>query len=333
MCVLLVGDSSTDFVKLNCVEVDFAAIVSPVNVPANADQVISLTDKGDVLRDGDLVEFFASGQTCSGSTPFNVSAPADASYTNVVNFTTGSTHKFDFSTLNTTSMAIASPCVKRGTDVFKISASVNIDAAVVGLAGDPHVRTASGDWVDFYGETGVYTLLDGDDLQANAKFGYAIRDNFMIWHPKVMRPGTLVEEVGIQLKGAKTSLRVGTQGGGIVSVRENMKPTAFWSGSADRSLQVGEYSIEWSKCTKDCDVVMPWGTHQRTHSLTVKGRGELLQMFVAKSGGYRFVDIEAMAGSTSQGLLADASAAPAALAERLLSGGEMAYQVSVGMLS
>jgi hypothetical protein len=321
-----------------CLSVGFEVTLSPESVPANSGQLVAVTFDEQMLSAGDEVMFVAKGKSCDSTTPTFSTAratqqalPYYSSHATIVN--SGDALTFDFSGM--TAGIQTRLCVNSSGTIFSLSSSTldvtkgveNTQYNAAGLYGDPHVRSSNGEFLDFYGETGVYTLLDGN-MQANAKFGYAVRDNFMIWHPKVMRPGTLVEEVGIQLKDTKTTLRLGTQGGGIVSVRENLKSTEFWAaGSEGRNLQVGDYSINWAMCEVDCEVTMPWGTHQRTHSLTVKGRGELLQLFVAKSGGYRFVDIEAMPSSTSTGLLADATNAPEALAERLLTGGELAYQV------
>jgi hypothetical protein len=276
--------------------------------------------------------FAHSSVECDASSPF--STTTQSSYYTEAHVFENSSTEIDFSGKAQGTYRL---CVKdkNTSSVYAIpSATLEVTAPiVVGVAGDPHVRSATGKWLDFYGETGVYTLLDGN-MQANAKFGYAIRDNFMIWHPKVMRPGTLVEEVGIRLQDDETSLRLGTQAGGIVSVRTGLKSADFWtSSSGDRSLHVGDYSITWSKCTANCEAAMPWGTHQRTHSLTIRGRGEYLELFVTSSGGYRFIDVEAMPSQGATGLLADASAAPEELAERLLSGGERSYQVEMLQLS
>jgi len=239
---------------------------------------------------------------------------------------TGAVISLDFDGMSTGKGAYLCVREKDGGKTYKSSgSSVAISNAVVSISGDPHVRKADGHWVDFFGESGVYQLLDGE-LAANAKLGYAVRDNFMIWHPQVMRPGTLVEEVGIQLKDTKASVRLGIQGGGIVSVRIEDQSTEFWAPSDERSLKLGAYTITWRKCVANCDVTMPWGTHQRTHSLSVQGRGDFIQVFMARSGGYRFVDIEAIPADGATGLLADASFAPTALSKLLVSGGEATYK-------
>jgi len=195
------------------------------------------------------------------------------------------------------------------------------------LVGDPHVRTASGKWVDFYGESGVYQLLANDKLEVNAKMGYAVRENHMIWHPKVMRPGTVVQEIGLRLPSEDVHIHFGVFGGGIVSIRETGKPTVFWTTVTNEIIKFGEFELRWEKY--DSSLAMPWGTHEHAFILSLKGEEEHVDMFVSESGGYSFIDVEIKeAGASSHGLLADASNAPYALEDRLISGGEVHYKVS-----
>jgi len=333
MCV---KPASGEIHTLSCVTVGFDVSVAPASVPSNTGQLVQLSFAGGTLAQGDIVMFVHPQFACSSSVNFttaHTTSPTGYSSSATVG-ASGAFLSFDIDGMQTTQDVDAILCVYDTASgaVFSVpSATVEVTATVVGIAGDPHVRSASGAWLDFYGDAGVYELLAGD-IQANARFGFAVRDNFMIWHPKVMRPGTLIEEVGIQLNGARTSLRLGIQGGGIVSVRDETKPTDFWARAEDHMMQVGDYTITWSKCTKDCDLVMPWGSHQRSQSLTVEGRGELLQLFVAKSGGYRFIDVEAIPSPASTGLLADAASAPDALATLLLGGGEAVYKAHVPVL-
>lgn len=226
-------------------------------------------------------------------------------------------------------------CVQRDLTTFPLSSTtltLTKSIAAVNMVGDPHVRAANGEWLDFYGQSGVYNLLDNDRMQAKAKFGYAVRDKQMIWHPRVMRPGTVMEEIGVTLLDERVSIRLAVHGGGIVSVREESGTTKFWTAAADHVIQVGDFVISWGACQQNCEVAMPWGTHERTRSLLIEGRGEFLQMFVTKSGGYRFVDVDSTPGPLSSGLLADANAAPASLAQRLMNGGEHIYQVGMSTL-
>jgi hypothetical protein len=325
--------------QLDCVTVGFDVSISPASVPANDFQSVQLTYPGVTLKPGDKVMFYHPSAACNKATNFTTARSNNPSkYSSVANVTlSGEVLSFNFSGLYAFNQDFAAKlCVHHNADdVFSLDAATLIVtkpvALAVGIAGDPHVRSATGAWLDFYGEAGVYQMLDGN-IQANAKFGYAVRDNFMIWHPKVMRPGTLVQEVGIKLKGTQTSLRLGIQGGGIVSIRDELKPTEFWAGADKRVMHANDYSVTWSECQDKCEVAMPWGVHHRTKTLTVEGRGEFIQMHVSKSGGYRFIDIEAIPGSGSTGLLADAASAPDTLAELLLSGGESAYSASLAML-
>jgi len=323
-----------DEVYLSGITVSFDVAVSLGSVPSNTGQLVGLSYAGNALAAGDTVLFAHPSQTC----PSNLTSAHDESElysSHQVVTTPDAILEFDFDGMYQSATVSAVLCVHDATsgEIYKLPlTTIDVTKPVVGLAGDPHVRTPSGAWLDFYGESDVYQLLDGD-IQANAKFGYAVRDSLMIWHPQVMRPGTLVEEVGIKLKGTATSLRLGIQGGGLVSVRDGRQAPEFWAASEPSSLRVGDYTVTWAPCVDKCEVVMPWGTHHRDQSLTVRGRGEFLQLFVTSSGGYRFVDIEAVAGDASTGLLADASSSPAALADRLLHGGEAVYKASVAMLS
>jgi hypothetical protein len=322
------------FRTLNCVGIKFGATVYPTSVPGNDKQELSLTFSGTTLKKDDRVVWISKGSACSA--PAFVS---DAHKLNPYSFSSTSTIvasgaalKFNFTQQQSSN--VMTLCVQRGGGYFSLAdTTVAVTQAVtVGIGGDPHVRAADGKWLDFYGEAGVYNLLDSVNVQANAKFGYAVRDNHMIWHPKVMRPGTLMEEIGIKLQDEKVSVRMAVHGGGIVSIRKAAESTQFWTGAENQIMQVGEYTLTWAACEEACEAVMPWGSHERTRSLTIEGRGEFLKMFVAKSGGYRFVDVEAMPSHSSSGLLADAQGAPAALAARLMSGGEKDYKVGVSTL-
>jgi len=303
--------------------------VSPASIPANAGQVVTLTYPGASLATGDKVLFHHPDATCQQAA-FSSNSTL---YSSTVTVTQSEeAYTLDFTGMYSVQDFDAKLCVLTADkNTLSLPVAITVSKPVVGIAGDPHVRSASGAWLDFYGEAGVYELLNGG-IQANARFGYAVRDNFMIWHPKVMRPGTLVEEVGVQLKDTQTSLRLGIQGGGIVSIRQSLKSTDFWAGTEERAIDIGDYSISWSMCEQSCEVVLPWGTHQRSKTLTIEGRGEFMQMHISKSGGYRFIDVEAIPSSSSTGLLADAASAPAELATHLLSGGEAVYSASVAML-
>jgi hypothetical protein len=332
MCVK--SSSSSEIYGLECKSVSFAVTVSPPSVPANDEQFLALSFNGVSLLADDEVMWTSTDATCDTTTNFTTASTDNSFYysssAKVVASDAVLSFNFDKSMQGNTLVL----CVKRDVGgvntVYKLLGTtilVTAHVSVVSVGGDPHVRAADGKWLDFYGEAGVYNLLDSDNMQANAKFGYAVRDNHMIWHPKVMRPGTLMEEVGIKLLDEKVNIRLAVHGGGIVSIRKAAESTQFWTGVEDHVIQMGDYTITWAACQKSCETVMPWGSHERSRSLTVEGRGEFLQMFVANSGGYRFVDIEAMPSHAATGLLADAQGVPAALAARLMSGGEKDYKI------
>jgi hypothetical protein len=319
-----------------CQSVSFDATISPAIVPANYGQIVQVTYTGNSVAVGDQV-MFTTTASCPTNDTFATAKTSSYKYNTdaVTVATSGTALTFNFTGMWIYKDVTAKMCVLSGNDVFMLSgATITVGPSVVGIAGDPHVRSANGEWLDFYGATGVYNVYSGPQMVANAKFGFAVRDNHMIWHPKVMRPGTMVEEVGIKLLEAGISLRLGVYGGGLLSIRESLKPTEFLTAKNSKEVQVGNYNIAWEPCTKDCTVVMPWGTHERSHSLTVQGEGEFMQLFVAHSGGYRFIDIEAQPAASSTGLLADALMAPLALADRLRSGGEKDYVLqSAALLS
>jgi len=341
-------------VTFECVTIEFGVDVSTDTVSANDQQQMSITDTGSTLEIDDKLVWVKEG--CSCTDDMNLTESDPSCWSSPANFaTSGGVLEFDFdASMSGTFPTTAFLCVVRviqpslarrllltvvqdvqiafalKSNTISVTKAVGVEYTAVGILGDPHVRASDGSWLDFYGEAGVYNLLQNGNVQANAKFGYAVRDDRMLWHPKVMRPGTLIEEVGLHLANEKVSLRLAVHGGGLVSVRQSTDATQFWTGADDRVLQVGDYTITWAACQDKVEV--PWGSHQRVRSLTVEGRGEFLQMFVAQSGGYSFVDVEVMPQDDTTGLLADAHAAPKALANRLMSGGEVDYRVSISAM-
>lgn len=212
--------------------------------------------------------------------------------------------------------------------MYPLEASLIVTPAVVSMAGDPHVRSPGGDWADFHGEAGVYQLYHGANVEVDARLGYAVREGGMIWHPTVMRPGTMIEEVSLKLKDADVEVRLSVSGGGMVSVREVLKPTQFFTaiGGSSRAFQVGSYQVTWEPCAGECSTVMPWGVHEKSHVLQIRGNGEFIQLALASCGGYTFIDVDSAPAPDATGLLADASSSPVALFERLRRGGETLYR-------
>lgn len=235
---------------------------------------------------------------------------------------------FDFTNLAGETLVL---CVrKNGTNTYLTFPNVVIEITQEfppQLAGDPHVRSANGQWLDFHGEAGAYTLLANVGVEVNAKLGYAIREDAMLWHPKVQRPGTVVEEVGLRLLASGATVRLAVYGGGVISIREALKPTQFLTAGQDATVQLDGYTLTWGACQDNCESKLPWGTHVRSHTLSVSGNGEHMTFHVAQSGGYRFIDVSASTPATSStGLLAEAAFSPL-LVGRALSEGGRKYQV------
>lgn len=309
--------------------------VSPPHVPANDGQIVELEFDGVPFESGDLILWAAADVACPAADHAQWAATSASVHFSTADEAGQSTQarEFSFAGMATDGDAALKLCVRTtladGSMVsYPLSAELHLLPAVVGLAGDPHVRSPQGQWSDFHGEAGVYQLYQGPELAATAKLGYSVRDKFMIWHPSVMRPGTIVEEVGLDLAG-HAHVRLGVHGGGIVSLREALKPAVFMTPSDGATvLAVGGHEVSWAPCTEGCSKVMPWGTHETTHTLTVSGKGEFMRLSVASCGGYRFVDVESAPAQGSSGLLADASSAPVDLFARLKSGGEGLYQLA-----
>lgn len=200
------------------------------------------------------------------------------------------------------------------------------------LFGDPHVRGSDGEWVDFYGDVGVYELFHGSQIQANAKFSLAASDNFLIWHPKVMKAGTMMEEVGVSILGSGSTIRLGIYGGGLVSISDSLEKTTFLTTSDEQTLQMGSVHISWGPCQLNCEVAMPWGTHVRKQVLAISSPQESLTLFVTDSSGYRFIDADLSVlpsvQPTTSGLLSDAAFAPKEMQDVLALGQESKYLVA-----
>jgi len=335
MCV---KTGTSTYMALECVTVGFEVTASPADVPANNGQVISVAYPGYTIVPGDQLLWRVpfSGVSC----PTNFTGAREVSpsmYSNAVIAGDSDTmYVFDFegmrASFGDTDLVLCVNSTNIASTFTVMGAKVTLTPAVVGVSGDPHVRAADGAWHDFYGEAGVYQLYQGAGVEANAKFGYAVRDRHMIWHPETMRPGTMMEEIGIRLLDEHVSIRLGVYGQGVVSIREALKPTQFWTAGESKNIQIGKYEVHWAPCTEACLQTMPWGTHERSRVLTVQGEGELMQFYVSQSGGYKFIDLEAIPGHGSTGLLADASMSPQLLSDRLRGGLETEYKLSMATL-
>lgn len=325
---------------LDCVTVTMGMMtVSPQYVPANDGQDVILSFPGKPFIAGSMGVFSLAASDCATAN-YTSGAVSSLRYSSPALIgVSGQAMTFSFSRMSPGSDAAQwvagrqlKLCVRPPSGAtYSLEVELYLTKAAVGIAGDPHVRNVAGEWVDFHGEAGVYSLYQGASLEANAKLGYAVRDNHMIWHPKVMRPGTMIEEVGIKLRDA--DVRLGVYGGGMVSVRGALQPTVFLTATDARTFTVGDYELTWAPCSQACSKSMPWGTHERSHTLTVSGAGEYMSLSVASSGGYRFIDVESIPAAGSAGLLAHASESPVALAELLKAGGEATYKVLASLPS
>jgi len=323
----------TDIYEMNCIKMTFDLAFEPAELPANDGQMVTFKAEGINLRQGDQLVWKQRDVPCPEQHSFhNASEMRPTKYSSMGVFQSKDLPvEFSFDDMTPSVESLGLQLCVNSTAIVWSPTNVNLILRhkVVSLLGDPHVRAVDGSWMDFLGDAGVYQLLSGGGLEANARFGYAVRENFMIWHPKVMRPGTVVEEVGLKI--GEVNIRLGVFGGGVVSVRRPVSTPEFWTSSQHRSIVAGGYQVEWSssRTTK----VLPWGIHERSNVLTIKGNGEFMQLFVAKAGGYRFIDVEAAPTATSSGLLADALSSPQLLAQSLKSGGEHEYKIATAFLS
>merc|ERR1712025_131295 len=143
--------------SMECVTVGFDVTVSPASVPSNDGQLVNLTSAGITLLNGDQVMFVRQGQTCDTTTPFNGTFRDTRFHTNSVMWTGSASQlmSFDFAGMRRNQDVTAFLCVNSSgaTSYFALPAStISVTSAVVGLSGDPHVRAANGQWLDFYGE-------------------------------------------------------------------------------------------------------------------------------------------------------------------------------------
>jgi hypothetical protein len=196
--------------------------------------------------------------------------------------------------------------------------------------GDPHIRGTDGKFVDFFGPAGVYDLYTGGELKAHGKFDLATREDLLIWHPKVMRAGMMIEEVTVSVFGVDSTIRLGVHGGGLVSVTGGAH-VKFLTTMDHESFELGSVTLAWEPCVKDCSVHMPWGTHVRVHSLEVRGQAETLRLHITHSSGYTFIDAELDALTSlkrkSSGILAQAAFNPHETHAMLLSNQEASLLV------
>jgi hypothetical protein len=195
-----------------------------------------------------------------------------------------------------------------------------------GIVGDPHVHGSDGRFVDFFGDSGVYQLLETEAVRINAYLGFAEKSNKMLWHPSALKAGTIFKEVGILC--GDTKIRVSTIGGGLVSIND-AAGTRFLVAGEDYSGVVCGMDISWTSvdATKD----FPWGSHRRSQKLEVQSKTEIVEIFAASSSGYDFVDVDYTVLSVEgekQGLLHEASSRPEFVRDLITQGQEHKFKVA-----
>jgi hypothetical protein len=183
-----------------------------------------------------------------------------------------------------------------------------------GIEGDPHVLDSEGQYVDFYGEAGVYNLYETEAMSVTGRFDVAKTEGRMLYHPTVMKAGTVMKEAGIVI--GDVQLRVSAHG--LVSVTDPMAPTSFLTAAKAETFTVGDVTVEWTPevGTKTA----PWGDSTTSALLTLKTDTETLNLWVAESQGYQFLDAKvSTTASAGAGLLNQALESPAALTALLKS--------------
>lgn len=184
-----------------------------------------------------------------------------------------------------------------------------------GIAGDPHVQGSDGKFADFFGESGVYNVYSTETMQVNARLGLAVRESSrMLWHPTVMKAGTLVQEAGVAI--GETRLRLALHAGGLVSVSDPSVATTFLTSAADQELSIGGVKVQWTKVSET--KAFPWGVHAYTQRLELSTADDTVVLQVVESQGYRFIDINVEGEpSAATGLLNVAMSAPVELRRQL----------------
>jgi hypothetical protein len=194
-----------------------------------------------------------------------------------------------------------------------------------GIAGDPHVQGSDGKFADFFGESGVYNVYSAESMQVNARLGLAVREGSrMLWHPTVMKAGTLVQEAGVAI--GETRLRLALHAGGLVSISDPSVATTFLTSAADQELTIGGVQVQWTKVAET--KAFPWGVHAYSQRLELSTADDTVVLQVVESQGYRFIDINVEGvPSTATGLLNVAMSAPVELRRQLTQQREVDFLV------
>jgi hypothetical protein len=333
------ANSEIIWVDLDAVTVDYNIAVDVKSVPANQGQLIGLSGKqaetlpfflGDEHA---TMKWVLSSHSCEFASTENVESGngqqvdqksgAFSSEINEDSSQKNSKFTFDFDGMWTGEARLCVYCQNCGSSISleplghrrRLASDyreldfahirIQIERAVA-IAGDPHVLDGNGAWFDFYGETGVYNMLSTANMEVNARFGLAVGESNLIWHSTSMKPGTVIEEVGIQLKESGVEVRLSVLVGGVVSVRDPMGATRFLTGADTEKLDLGDVVLSWAPVHEQ--TLLPWGSHERSHKLTVKSPTDTLNLFLAESQGYSFIDVElqVVPNSSMKGILGDA---------------------------
>jgi hypothetical protein len=309
-------------------KVDFEDVTSIV--PAGEEVEFTLNMSSSPFNNADKIAWVVDGYACDTNESVRTSFTIED--LSITSFTV----KFNFTHLASFAPTLLRLCLDdAGTMTTLSPTTIMLEEALSAKAlGDPHIQTSDGRWVDFYGDAGTYNLFQGASFVANARFVLAAREDAegLIWHPRVMKAGTMMEEVAISVVGSGLTARVGVYGGGLLAINDPTSGTSFLTSQEARVFEFGDVSISWFACEKDCEVEMPWGTHTREQVVKVQGPGEAMTLYVAHAGGYRFIDAEAamlpaMQGPVGEatGLLADAMLRPKHVQGSIYNGEEDQY--------
>jgi len=119
-------------------------------------------------------------------------------------------------------------------------------------------------------------------------------------------------------------------GEGILSIREKGGAAKFWTGVETNTATIDDLTLTLSPCSKDCQVKMPWGVHERSRHLSVVCGKESLSVWLTESGGYKFMDVDVAPSTvtaTLGGVLGQAVTQPLALQQLVKEGREDSFKL------
>lgn len=218
-------------------------------------------------------------------------------------------------------------CTDQGEyDSFSYSDGLFTTSKKSGILGDPHVLGSDAVTSDFFGEAGVYNLFESETMSVQGRLDLAVKGASMLFHPDVMKAGTLMQEVSVTAGDAR--LRLALHAGGLVSVADSHLETSFLTPAADASFALNGVQVAWTQV--DEAEAFEWGTHNYSQKLQVTTSADVITMYVAESQGYRFIDVQAettVDHANAAGLLNVALKTPAALRTQLSQHQEAAFLV------